>query len=124
MSEEEIQLREAAADRALGNGLRRLTANRGIERLIDRELILQQAKQEPGLEVSDEELDKEIAALKKELPGCRKSDCTTAAGWNRFLNENGFTPGRVSRPLAAADGSAGVHRGAVPDGNSHPAGGH
>ncbi len=66
--------------------------NRAIERLIDRDLILQQAKQEPGLEVSDEDLDKQLAALKKELPGCKKMDCTTAAGWNRYLTENGFTP--------------------------------
>jgi peptidyl-prolyl cis-trans isomerase SurA len=66
--------------------------NKAIERLIDRDLILQQAQQEPGLEVSDEDLDKEIAALKKELPGCRKTDCTTAAGWNAYLTANGFTP--------------------------------
>ncbi len=66
--------------------------NRAVERLIDRALILQQANMEPGLEVSDGELDKEIAALRKDLPGCKGAACSTDAGWNRYLSEHGFTP--------------------------------
>jgi len=65
---------------------------RAIERLIDRDLILQQAKEEPGLEVSDGDLDKEIATLRKDLPGCKQAACGTDAGWQRYLAVQDFTP--------------------------------
>ncbi len=66
--------------------------NRAIERLIDRALILQQAKMEPGLEVSDGELDKDVVGLRKDLGGCKEANCTSDAGWNRYLAQHGFTP--------------------------------
>lgn len=66
--------------------------NRAIERLIDRDLILQQAQLEPGLEVADADLDKEIEGLRKDLPGCKEAGCATDAGWNRYLAAHGFTP--------------------------------
>lgn len=65
--------------------------NRAIERLIDRALILQQAKMEPGLEASDAEVDKEVAGLRKDLPGCKGGVCTSDAGWSRYLAGHGFT---------------------------------
>ena len=65
--------------------------NRAIERLIDRALILQQAKMEPGLEVSDADLDKEITGLRKDLPGCKDANCASDAGWNRYLTAHSFT---------------------------------
>ncbi len=61
-----------------------------IERLINRVLILQQAKLQTDLTVSDEETAKQIEGLRKTLPACKQFDCETDAGWNRFLASHGF----------------------------------
>jgi peptidyl-prolyl cis-trans isomerase SurA len=69
---------------------------RAAQRLINRTLILQQMQsQGMAKNVSDEEVEKDLASLREQLPDCRKSDCKTDAGWNRFLAEHGLTQGEV-----------------------------
>ena len=62
-----------------------------IERLVDRSLILQQAKLQVKETISDADVDKQIAELRRTLPACKKMGCTTDAGWDRFLASHGFT---------------------------------
>jgi peptidyl-prolyl cis-trans isomerase SurA len=63
-----------------------------LDRLINRALILQQAKLQNVDLVSDADVDRELAGLRRNIPECKKfDDCATAAGWNSFLQANGFT---------------------------------
>lgn len=65
---------------------------RAIERLINRDLILQQAKLQGGEEdITDAEVDKEIDDLRRNIAACSRYQCETKAGWDRFLADNGFT---------------------------------
>jgi peptidyl-prolyl cis-trans isomerase SurA len=64
---------------------------RTIERLINRSLILQQAKLIPEEIITSEDVDREIADLRKNIPACKQYDCTTQAGWSKFLTAQGFT---------------------------------
>jgi len=69
---------------------------RAARRLINRTLILQQMQsQGMAKDVSDEEVEKDLDALREQLPGCRKSDCKTEAGWVRFLAQHNLTPNEV-----------------------------
>jgi peptidyl-prolyl cis-trans isomerase SurA len=63
-----------------------------IERLINRDLILQQMKLQPGSEVTEDAATKNLDALRKTIPACKQYQCETDAGWNRFLASAGFTP--------------------------------
>jgi len=67
--------------------------DKAIERLIDRDLILQQAELQAQDPITDEHLNREIDALRKAIPDCKnkKYDCETTAGWDSFLAVNGFT---------------------------------
>jgi parvulin-like peptidyl-prolyl isomerase len=67
--------------------------DKAIERLIDRDLILQQAELQAQDPITDAQLNRELDALRKNIPDCknRKFDCETKAGWNGFLAANGFT---------------------------------
>ncbi|HMG03064.1 MAG TPA: SurA N-terminal domain-containing protein [Edaphobacter sp.] len=66
--------------------------DRAVQRLIDRALILQQAKLESDrIAVSKEELDQQIETLRRDIPGCREYHCETEDGWQRYLTANGFT---------------------------------
>jgi len=62
-----------------------------LERLINRDLILQQVRLEPHEKVSDSAVDQEIAELRKSLPACAEFDCKTEAGWQRYLASLQFT---------------------------------
>jgi peptidyl-prolyl cis-trans isomerase SurA len=63
-----------------------------IERLVDRALILQQAALEPEDRVSDQEVDTQIATLRRDIPVCaEKFHCETDEGWKKYLAEHGFT---------------------------------
>lgn len=64
---------------------------RAIERLINRELILQQAKLQPGEEIKDTDVARQIANLRKDIPACTRYQCQTDAGWARFLADQHFT---------------------------------
>ena len=58
-----------------------------IERLIDRDLILQQVELQAQDPITDAQLNHEIDALRKTIPDCknRKFDCETKAGWDSVL---------------------------------------
>lgn len=65
--------------------------DRAVQRLINRTLILQQAQWEADqIAVSDEELDKQLETLRKDIPACSKFHCETEAGWQKYLASNGF----------------------------------
>jgi len=62
-----------------------------IERLINRDLILQQVQLQPGAEVTLQAAAKDLDVLRKSIPTCAKYHCETDEGWNKFLATEGFT---------------------------------
>lgn len=66
-----------------------------VERLINRELILEQIRLQPHDEISDEAARKDLDALRKDIPACAAYDCETQAGWVRFLASQGFTEASI-----------------------------
>ena len=62
-----------------------------LTRLIDRTLVLQQLGSFPQASVTDGEVAKEEADLRKDLPACAHTDCTSEQGWQKFLASDGFT---------------------------------
>lgn len=67
------------------------TRDREIERLVNRALILQQARVETEDTTTEADVDKEIAKLRQTLPGCKPDLCSTEAGWARYLAGRGFS---------------------------------
>jgi parvulin-like peptidyl-prolyl isomerase len=67
------------------------TRDRAIERLIDRALILQQAALEPEDAVPDKDLDAQLLTLRKDIPACKQYHCETDAGWQKYIEDHGFT---------------------------------
>jgi peptidyl-prolyl cis-trans isomerase SurA len=68
-----------------------------IDRLIDRTLILQQARLQPEDEVTDQQVDEQLTALRKEIPACKQYQCETDAGWQKFVTDQGFTMEELRR---------------------------
>jgi parvulin-like peptidyl-prolyl isomerase len=62
-----------------------------IERLIDRELILQRLRLQPEAPITDEQVDVQLATLRKTIPECAAYKCETDAGWAKFVADQGFT---------------------------------
>jgi hypothetical protein len=62
-----------------------------IERLINRDLILQQVELQPGDVITQEASARDLEALRKSIPTCEKYHCETEEGWNQFLATEGFT---------------------------------
>ena len=62
-----------------------------IERLVNRTLILQQAKLQVSDTTTEADVDKEVNSLRTTLPACKAMNCSTDAGWDRFLQSHGFT---------------------------------
>lgn len=62
-----------------------------VRRLIDRTLILQQADLEPETAVPEKELDAQLMTLRKDIPECRQYHCETDQGWQKYVNDHGFT---------------------------------
>jgi hypothetical protein len=62
-----------------------------IERLINRDLILQQVELQPGDVITQQAAAKDLEALRKSIPACEKYHCETEEGWNQFLATEGFT---------------------------------
>ena len=62
-----------------------------IERLIDRDLILQQIRLLPQVAIEDAQVDSELRVLRKNIPACAEYGCETDAGWERFVAAQGFT---------------------------------
>lgn len=67
------------------------TRERAVERLINRALILQQAKLTPMDPITDADVKKDLDGLRKSIPECRTDHCETDAGWQKFLAAHGFT---------------------------------
>jgi peptidyl-prolyl cis-trans isomerase SurA len=65
--------------------------DRAIERLINRDLILQQARLQPGDEIKPAAIEKDLQALRNTIPPCKAGACDTKAGWDAFLATQGFT---------------------------------
>lgn len=63
---------------------------RAISRLIDRTLVLQQAKLQPDQVVTTAQAEVQLQAVRKDLPAC-KNVCETDAGWQKFVTDHGFT---------------------------------
>lgn len=78
--------------RTPAGGDNRPQRDRALERLINRELILQQAKLQPDTAVTDADVDKELDNLRKNLPECKQYHCETQDGWSKYLAAHGFTP--------------------------------
>jgi peptidyl-prolyl cis-trans isomerase SurA len=72
-------------------GSEKLSNARAIERLINRDLILQQLKLQPEEAPTDAQVNKQIDELRKDIPACGQYHCETKEGWDRFLADNGFT---------------------------------
>ncbi len=68
---------------------------RAVERLINRDLILQQLKIQPQAPVTDKQLDEQLLQLRKELPVCKVERCESDADWERFVVKHGFTVDEV-----------------------------
>lgn len=69
----------------------KLSPTRAIERLINRDLILQQLKLQPEEQPTDAEVNKQIDQLRRDIPACSQYHCQTKEGWDHFLADNGFT---------------------------------
>jgi hypothetical protein len=62
-----------------------------IERLIDRALIRQQMALQPQPPITDADVDAELNLLRKDIPKCAAYHCETQAGWEKFVEDQGFT---------------------------------
>jgi peptidyl-prolyl cis-trans isomerase SurA len=65
--------------------------SKAIERLIDRDLIQQQAREQPRKPITDAEVAVNLQDLRKDIFACKEYKCDTAEGWQKFLAANGFT---------------------------------
>jgi peptidyl-prolyl cis-trans isomerase SurA len=75
----------------------RNTPQRALERLIDRDLILQQMKTSlPVAPPTPEEVQARIDEIRKIIPDCVQYHCETAAGWQAFLKSKGLTEKQVA----------------------------
>lgn len=62
-----------------------------IDRLIDRALILQQAKLQPDDRVTLPQAQANLNTLRAEIPACKQFHCETDEGWHKFVESQGFT---------------------------------
>lgn len=67
------------------------TRSKAVERLIDRDLIQQQAREQPQKPITDAEVAANLQDLRKDILACKEYKCDTAEGWQKFLAANGFT---------------------------------
>jgi hypothetical protein len=71
--------------------------SKAIERLIDRDLIEQQAKEQPRKPITDAEVRANLNDMRKDILACKQYKCETEAGWQRFLAANGFTEAEMMK---------------------------
>jgi len=62
-----------------------------IDRLVDRALILQQAKLQPNDRVTVPEAQAQLKTIRENIPACKAFHCETDAGWQKFVQSQGFT---------------------------------
>ncbi len=65
--------------------------NAAIERLINRDLILQQMQLQQGDEITQKAAAQDLDELRESIPVCKAYRCDTKEGWDRFLATEGFT---------------------------------
>ena len=72
------------------------TRDQLIDRLIDRALITQQMALQPEPPITDDQVDTQLATLRKSIPKCAAYHCRkrTPAG-EKFAADQGFTVGEV-----------------------------
>jgi peptidyl-prolyl cis-trans isomerase SurA len=74
----------------------RNTPQRALERLIDRDLILQQMRISQSVTYpTDEEVKQRLSQLRGLIPECAQYHCETEAGWQAFLKAKGLTEKEV-----------------------------
>jgi hypothetical protein len=74
----------------------RNTPQRALQRLIDRDLILQQMQTGQTVSLpSPEEVQERITQLRGATPECAQYHCETEAGWQAFLKAKGLTEKEV-----------------------------
>ncbi len=89
--------RRLAAFQPLQNRRRTSERDQAINRLIDRKLILQQAQIQNEAPITDQQVDEQLAELRKVIPACQVYKCETAAGWEKFVAAQGFTMEELRR---------------------------
>jgi hypothetical protein len=77
LNEEELGPTQSAAEAP--------SRSAALERLINRELILQQIRLEPNTEITDQDVDDAIMELRATIPACARYNCKTDAGWRAYL---------------------------------------
>lgn len=82
-------------------GMGVLTRTRALDQLIGRALIQQQMRQEDteAAEPSQQEVDRRLLEIRKELPACVRENCSTDPGWSAFLSAHELTPTLVETYL-------------------------
>jgi parvulin-like peptidyl-prolyl isomerase len=70
---------------------KRETRDQLVNRLIDRDLILQQIAIEPQPPIPEQDVDAELQSLRKTIPQCAAYHCETDAGWEKFVTDQGLT---------------------------------
>jgi hypothetical protein len=74
----------------------RNTPQRALQRLIDRDLILQQMQTAQTVTPpTPEEVQQRITELRGVIPECARYHCETDAGWQKFLEARGLTEKEV-----------------------------
>ena len=74
----------------------RNTPQRALQRLIDRDLILQQMRAAQTVDPpTPEEVQQRIKQLRTVIPECAQYHCETEAGWQAFLKAKGLTEKEV-----------------------------
>jgi hypothetical protein len=63
-----------------------------LERMINRDLILQQIKVQNDDPLPAKTVDQQISAIRSTLTACKSYHCETDAGWAAYLKTQGFTP--------------------------------
>ena len=75
----------------LGDPGAKFSREEAINRLVDRQLILQQAKSQPNDNVTLAEAEEQLKSVRKDIPACREYHCDTDSGWKKFVEAQGFT---------------------------------
>jgi peptidyl-prolyl cis-trans isomerase SurA len=85
------QERRFAALLPYGEASGQYSRGKAIERLINRDLILQQSRLQAENDISDADATKDLDAFRKAIPTCKELHCDTQEGWDKFLASQGFT---------------------------------
>jgi hypothetical protein len=75
----------------------RNTAQRALQRLIDRDLILQQirATRAQIKPPTEQKVEQQLSELRRQIPECAQYHCETDAGWRAFLAAHDLTESAV-----------------------------